>query len=1230
MKRARWFAVSALASATMLVATGCPAEGGGGGGPTNNPPTVVVAADQVSGTAPLAVAFSSAGTFDPEGSALTFAWSFGDPSSGANNTSTLADPSHTYAAAGTYTAQLTATDASGASASATRTITVSAPVNNPPNAVANATGYEGRAPLTVTFTGDQSSDPEGGPLTYLWDFNDPTSGAANTSSLANPTHTYNTPGLYIATLTVTDAGGLTHMTAIPETVNAIVNQPPVAQGSATPASGKEPLTVAFDADGTSDSDDATNTLTFAWNFGDPGSGANNTAASANASHTYQAAGTYTATLTVTDPLGASDTHTETITVNANQAPVAVANADVTAGQVPLVVNFNSTSSTDDGTIVSRLWNFGGSITSTDANPQFTFGSTGLKTVTLTVTDDNGVSDTDTIQIDVQAIPNVPPVAVGTANPTTAKQGAVVQFTGDTSSDPDNTPGGLDYLWDFGDGSTSTLANPSHDFDTVGTANVQLQVTDAAGGSHTVVVPVEITADAAPTAVASGAPLLGKAPLNVAFSSATTSDPDDPTNTLTFLWTFSGGGSSTEANPSHLFTTAGAHTATLKVTDPFGKFDTTVVNVTVTQNQNPTVVANGSPLLGPEDLTVSFDSTGTADVDDATNTLTYAWDFGDVGSGSNTSTQANPSHTYLNPGTYQASLTVTDPYGGSANSGPITVTVTPDADQDGVSPPSDCNDNDNTVFPGAADPLDATAKDSNCDGADGIVADTVFVSTAGSDANACTLAAPCQTIPRGIAEAGSTKHVVQVSNGSGFGAFTISGTSGLTIRGGFATDFLSRTGTTTSTGGVTLNNASSLKLEFLTIVGPGGTNPTGMFISQGTVTLQNVTVSSGTATGAGSSAYGIRVLAGANVTINGSSISASPGIGGTDGTTLTGTLAVGTPGIAGGGGSRAAVGQQPSIPGGAAPGSGANSGGNGGNGDGSTGIDGAVGGVNGGTGGNGGGNNNFYDEVKILGITYSNSYSGGGGAPGVKGTAGTPGTPGTAGALGYTASGFTPSAPSAGATAGNGGGGGGGGGGGLACYDGACAGTRTSGGAGGGGGGGGQGGRGGTAGTNAGGSFAVLSHNSTIVIDANTTITSGNGGVGGAGGAGQNGAPGGAGGNGGAGARADCCSGAGGSGGSGGGAGADGASGGGGAIGTCCNAGSGGGGGGGGGGNGGKGGTGGGGAGGPSVGLMKVGTGAITFGGNQATQITIGTGGAGGAAPGGNAGATGTTAKMANA
>lgn len=58
---------------------------------------------------------------------------------------------------------------------------------------------------------------------------------------------------------------------------------------------------------------------------------------------------------------------------------------------------------------------------------------------------------------------------------------------------------------------------------------------------------------------------------MAFSSAGTNDADDPTNTLTYLWTFSDGGTSTAADPSHTFTTAGAKTATLKVTDPFGKF-----------------------------------------------------------------------------------------------------------------------------------------------------------------------------------------------------------------------------------------------------------------------------------------------------------------------------------------------------------------------------------------------------------------------------------------------------------------------------------------------------------------------------------------------------------------------------------------------------------------------------------------------------------------------------------
>src|SRR4051812_35250887 len=93
MMRSRWFALSVLASATMLVATGCPPEGGGSPS-TNQAPTVVVSGTPTSGAAPLSVAFSSAGTFDPEGTALTYSWNFGDGSPLDTSTS----PTHIYAA----------------------------------------------------------------------------------------------------------------------------------------------------------------------------------------------------------------------------------------------------------------------------------------------------------------------------------------------------------------------------------------------------------------------------------------------------------------------------------------------------------------------------------------------------------------------------------------------------------------------------------------------------------------------------------------------------------------------------------------------------------------------------------------------------------------------------------------------------------------------------------------------------------------------------------------------------------------------------------------------------------------------------------------------------------------------------------------------------------------------------------------------------------------------------
>jgi PKD repeat protein len=160
----------------------------------NTAPGAAIGAIPVSGDVPLSVAFSAAGSVDPEGDSLGYEWDFGDGSAG----SSAAAANHLYTAPGTYTATLRVTDEHGVSDTATVEVEVTEPVR----AVAGATPTSGRAPLPVQFTGSDSVDPEGGSLGYEWDFGDGSVG----SSVADPSHVYMTPGTYTATLTV-DAGG---------------------------------------------------------------------------------------------------------------------------------------------------------------------------------------------------------------------------------------------------------------------------------------------------------------------------------------------------------------------------------------------------------------------------------------------------------------------------------------------------------------------------------------------------------------------------------------------------------------------------------------------------------------------------------------------------------------------------------------------------------------------------------------------------------------------------------------------------------------------------------------------------------------------------------------------------------------------------------------------------------------------------------------------------------------
>ncbi|MEX0291107.1 MAG: PKD domain-containing protein [Flavobacteriaceae bacterium] len=260
--------------------------------------------------------------------------------------------------------------------------------NAAPMAIADATPSSGGVPLEVRFTGSNSSD-DNEITSYSWDFKD-----GSTSSATNPTHTFTEVGSYDVELTVTDAEGLSSTDNVTITVNEESNEAPVARASATPRNGTAPLEVSFTG---SNSSDDNGVASYSWNFKD-GSNSSN----ANPNHTFNDPGTYVVELTVADENGLTDKASVTITVteaSQNEAPVAVASANPITGDAPLTVQFNSSNSTDDVGITSYYWDLPND-PSAAPNPSRTFNDPGVYVVTLTVTDAEGLTDSDSVTITV--------------------------------------------------------------------------------------------------------------------------------------------------------------------------------------------------------------------------------------------------------------------------------------------------------------------------------------------------------------------------------------------------------------------------------------------------------------------------------------------------------------------------------------------------------------------------------------------------------------------------------------------------------------------------------------------------------------------------------------------------------------------------------------------------------------------------------------------------------------
>ncbi|MFS4492241.1 malectin domain-containing carbohydrate-binding protein [Maribacter sp. 2308TA10-17] len=206
------------------------------------------------------------------------------------------------------------------------------------------------------------------------------------------------------------------------------------------------------------------------------------------------AGEYVFRLTVTDDETQTAFDEATIIVTpetgGNMPPVAVAEATPTTGSAPLLVSFTGANSTDDVGIASYMWDFGDGMTSTEANPEYTYSTLGTYDVVLTVTDEGGLTDTATLTITVAEMGDQP-VAVAEATPTSGGAPLLVTFTGSNSTDNISI---VSYLWDFGDGMTSTEADPEHIYTIPGTYDVLLTVTDDGGLTDTASLTITVADD----------------------------------------------------------------------------------------------------------------------------------------------------------------------------------------------------------------------------------------------------------------------------------------------------------------------------------------------------------------------------------------------------------------------------------------------------------------------------------------------------------------------------------------------------------------------------------------------------------------------------------------------------------------------------------------------------------------------------------------------------------------
>ncbi|MEP7279847.1 MAG: PKD domain-containing protein [Bacteroidota bacterium] len=559
-------------------------------------PKPLFKASDTTGCYPLKVNFTDQ-SLAQEGGIVKWEWDLGD-----GTLSTAQHPTHVYTGPGNYNVILRITNTAGCVSTLSKAQYIKIK-----DGVKADFGYTGSSqctpPSIVHFTNKSNGT---GVLSYQWLFGD-----GQSSTVQNPSNTYQAAGLYSLQLIVKNNAGC---------IDTLTKKDSIAVGVAK-ANFTAPdsicQNISFQVFNTS----APATGNLYWKFGN-----RSVSADPKPFVRYDSAGTYSISL-VADFGSCKDSAVKTVKI-LPKAIAAFTTAKTASCKAPFSVPFSNLTKN----AIAFTWLFGDGNSSAMENPSHTYLKEGSYTVTLIVTNNNGCTDTLHQQDYINIIP------------------AEVQIVGLPLSgcaplvfDPSYTVKSIvpiaSYLWDFGDGTSSASEHPVHVYNTPGTYNVSLIYTTTEGCMGTIKYPKAVQAGQKPFASFTANPTNTCASTPVVFT-------DNAGGSITnWLWNFGDGITDTARNPTHFYNDTGYFHVRLIVSNN-GCSDTLLV---------PKAVHIKPPVAKFAVDTRCNDPYRFAFTNYSIGATSWTWDFGDGTS----SADKDPVHVYSKPGSYLVKLLVTN-------------------------------------------------------------------------------------------------------------------------------------------------------------------------------------------------------------------------------------------------------------------------------------------------------------------------------------------------------------------------------------------------------------------------------------------------------------------------------------------------------------------------------------------------------------------------------------------